>query len=83
MRVRDDVGPVSNEAITYLVGATCAVLGLAAYAAWIVVPAWRAYSRWWERIAATFLSLYVLAAMVGLGLLGGDFLVLSWDRIAG
>ncbi len=81
--MRDDVAPVSNEAITYLVGACCAVFGLAAYAAWILVPAWTAYSRWWERIAAAFLSLYVLAAMIGLGLLGGALVVFSWDRITG
>ena len=81
--MRDDVGPVSNEAITYLVGACCVVFGLAAYVAWILVPAWTAYSRWWERIAAAFLSLYVLAAMIGLGLLGGAAVVWFWDRWAG
>ncbi len=81
--MRDDVPQMSNEAITYLVGAVCAVLGLAAFVAWIVVPAWQSYSRWWERFAAAFLSLYVLAAMVGLGLLGGALVVYSWDRLAG
>jgi hypothetical protein len=72
---------VSNEAITYLVGACCAVFALAAYSAWILVPAWTAYSRWWERVAAAFLTLYVLAAMVGLGLLGGGAVVWFWDEI--
>jgi hypothetical protein len=74
---------MTNEAITYLVGAFCAVFGVAAYAAWILVPAWTAYSRWWERIAATFLSLYVLAAMVLVGLLGGASIIWFWDRWAG
>jgi hypothetical protein len=74
---------MTNEAITYLVGACCAVFGVAAYAAWILVPAWTAYSRWWERIAATFLSLYVLAAMVLVGLLGGASIIWFWDRWAG
>ncbi len=74
---------MSNQEISYLVGAVCAVLGLAAYAWWILVPAWQSYSRVWERIAAAFLSLYVLAAMIGLGLLGGALVVLSWDRITG
>jgi hypothetical protein len=74
---------MSNEAIIYLVGACCAVFGLAAYAAWILVPAWTAYSRWWERLAAAFLSLYVLAAMVGVGLLGGVAIVWFYDRWAG
>jgi type II secretory pathway pseudopilin PulG len=74
---------VSNETITYLVGGVCVALGIAAFVAWIVLPAWQSYSRWWERAAATFLSLYVLAAMIGLGLLGGAFVVYSWDRLTG
>ena len=73
---------MTNEAITYLVGACCGVFGLAAYAMWILVPAWTSYSRWWERFAAAFLSLYVLAAMVGLGLLGGAAVVWFYDRWA-
>jgi predicted PurR-regulated permease PerM len=72
---------VSNDAITYLVGGCCAVFAIAAYAAWILVPALSAYSRWWERAAAAFLSLYVLAAMVGVGLLGGGAVVWFWDSI--
>jgi hypothetical protein len=72
---------VSNEAITYLVGGCCAVFALAAYAAWILIPAWTAYSRWWERGAAAFLTLYVLAAMVGVGLLAGGAVVWFWDEI--
>ena len=72
---------MSNEAITYLVGACCAVFALAAYAAWILLPAVTAYSRWYERVGAAFLTLYVLAAMVGLGLLGGGAVVWFWDEI--
>jgi len=74
---------MSNEAITYLVGACCGVFALAAYAAWILVPVWGAYSRWYERAAALFLSVYVLAAMVGVGLLGGAAVVWFWDRWTG
>jgi hypothetical protein len=74
---------MTNQTITYLVGAMCAVFGLAAYAAWILIPAWTAYSRWYQRIGAAFLSLYVLAAMVGIGLLGGAAIVWFWDRWTG
>jgi hypothetical protein len=72
---------VSNTEITYLVGACCTVLGLAAYVAFILVPAWTAYSRIWQRMAAAVLSLYVLAAFVGLGAAGGAAIVWFWDRI--
>jgi hypothetical protein len=74
---------MSSTTVTYLVAACCGVFGLAAFAAWIVVPAWTAYGRLWERVAATFLSLYVLLALIGLGVLGGALVVWFWDRIAG
>jgi hypothetical protein len=72
---------VSNQSITYLVAASCGVFALAAYVAFVLVPAWTAYSRVWERVAAAVLSLYVLAAFVGLGAAGGAAIVWFWDRI--
>lgn len=72
---------MSNESITYLVAASCAVFALAAYAGFILVPAWNAYTRLWERVAAAFLSIYVLLAFVGLGVVGGAAVVWFWDRI--
>ena len=74
---------MSSHAITYLVGACCGVFGLAAYVGFILVPAWNAYSRLWERAAAAFLSLYVLAAFLGLGVAGGIAIIWFWDRISG
>lgn len=74
---------MTNTQIIYLVGALAGVLGIAAYAGLILVPAWTSYSRLWERIAAAFLSLYVLAAFVVLGVLGGAAIVFFWDRISG
>ena len=73
---------MSNESIIYLVAACSGVLGLAAYIGLILVPAWTAYSRVWERLAATFLSLYVLAAFVVLGVAGGAAIIWFWDRLA-
>ena len=72
---------MSNQSITYLVGASCGVFALAAYVAFILVPAWTAYSRLWERVAAVFLTLYSLVAFLGLGLLGGGAVIWFWDRI--
>ncbi len=74
---------MSNTNVTYLVAAGCALLGFAAYAAFILVPAWTAYSRAWERVAATFLSLYALAAFIAMGVGGGLAIVWFWDRITG
>lgn len=72
---------MSNESITVLVAACSAVFGLAAYVGLILVPAWSAYSRTWERLAAAFLSLYVLAAFVLVGVGAGAAVVWFWDRI--
>lgn len=72
---------MSNQTITYVVAVAAGVLGLAAYVGLILVPAWQSYSRAWERLAASFLSLYVLAAFLGLGVAGGAAVVWFWDRL--
>jgi hypothetical protein len=72
---------MSNTSITYLVGACAGVFSLAAFTAWVLVPAWTSYSRTWERVAALVLSLYVLAAFVGLGIVAGAVVVYFWDQI--
>ena len=73
---------MSNTAITYLVAACAGVFSMTAFVAYVVVPAWRAYSSGWQRAAAMFLSLYVLLAMVGAGAGAGLLVVYFWDRIA-
>jgi hypothetical protein len=72
---------VSNQTITYVVAIAAGLLGLAAYVAFILIPAWTSYSRVWERLCAAVLSLYVLAAFVAIGVAGGAAIVWFWDRI--
>ena len=72
---------MTNDQKIYAIALGCAVLGLVAYVAFILVPAWGAYSRIWERLAASFLTLYVLAAFVILGAAGGAAIVWFWDRL--
>jgi hypothetical protein len=71
---------VSNTSITYLVAACAGTFSLATFVGLVVAPAWSAYSTLWERVAAAFLSLYVLAALVGSGVLLGAAIVWFWDR---
>jgi hypothetical protein len=71
---------MSNTTIIYVVAAGSAVIGLAAYLGLIVVPAWTAYSRVWQRLAAVFLTLYVLAGFLLLGVAGGAAVIWFWDR---
>lgn len=64
--------------IDYLIVACAGVFGLAAYIGWILVPAWSAYSRFWERLAATVLSLYVLGVLLGIGVSAALLIVYLW-----
>jgi hypothetical protein len=61
---------MDHKEINDLVVACAGVLGLAAFVALILAPAWTAQSRVWERVAAAVLSLYVLAALAGIGVVG-------------
>lgn len=72
---------MSNAAITYLVAACAGVFGLAAFVGLVAFPAVQAYGRLWERTAAAFLSLYVLAAFLIVGVLLGALVVYEWDRL--
>ena len=72
---------MSNDAITYLIAACVGVFSLALWAAFVLVPGWTAYQRWWERIAATFMSIYVLAAFVMVGVGIGALVLYYYDEL--
>jgi hypothetical protein len=54
----------------------------AGYLAFILAPAVAAYGRLWERIAAGFLTLYILGTLLGIGAAAGLAIVWSYDRYA-
>jgi hypothetical protein len=72
---------VSNQSITYLVEACACVFGFAAFCTLVIIPSVTAYRRPLERVAVVVLSLYVLAAFVGIGVLLGAVLVVEWPRL--
>ena len=72
---------MSNITVTYVVGAGCALIGLIAFCSLLLAPAITAYRRPLERVAAVVLSLYVLAAFVGVGVLLGALVILEWPRV--
>jgi hypothetical protein len=74
---------LSNPGTTEIVIALSGPVLVAAYVGLILVPAWTSYGRWWERFAATFLTLYILATMIGVGLAIGLGVIWSYDRWAG
>jgi predicted PurR-regulated permease PerM len=72
---------MSNKTITYTVGAFLGVFGVTAFCALVLVPAVTAYQRRLERVAVVVLSLFVLAALIGIGILLGAFIVFEWPRV--
>jgi hypothetical protein len=68
----------STEIVVALAGALIACC----YVALILVPAWRCYGRVWEKLAAGFLSLFILAALLGIGAAIGLAIVWSYDQYA-
>ena len=66
---------MSNDTWTYIAIGGAALISVIAWVGLILVPAWSSYTRVWDRLVAAVLSLYVLAAFAGVGLLiGGAFL---------
>ena len=73
---------MSNTSLTYLIAAIVGVASLSLWSWLILVPAYTAYTRWWQRTAAVVMSLYVLAAMLAAGGLIGAVFLWYYDRIA-
>jgi exosortase/archaeosortase len=69
---------MTRTAINELVAACAGVFSLALFAGLILIPAWSSYSRLWERLAATVLSMYVLAVLVGVGVVGALAVIYFW-----
>jgi hypothetical protein len=69
---------MSRAAINELVAGGAGLIGLGLYAGLILRPAWLSYTRLWERVAATVLTLYVLAVLVGVGVAAALAAVYFW-----
>ena len=54
----------------------------AGYIAFILVPTMACYGRVWEKAAAGFLTLFILATLVGAGAVLGLAVVWSYDQYA-
>jgi hypothetical protein len=69
---------MSRSTINALVAVCAGTFGLALYTGLILIPAWTSYTRLWERLAAGVLTLYVLAVLVGVGVVGALAAVYFW-----
>lgn len=66
---------MTNEELTYAIACGAGAIALVAWFLLILVPAWTAYSRLWERVLACILAVYALVgfALAGAGV-GAAFL---------
>ena len=58
------------SAETIAIGAAAAACAMA-WAVFILAPAWTSYGRLWERVAASFLTLFIMATLLGIGVVIG------------
>jgi hypothetical protein len=65
----------------YLFGGA-GLVSLLAFGTLILAPALSSFSRPWEKVAAGFLSIFVLAALVLIGLAIGALIFYNWDTIS-
>jgi hypothetical protein len=75
----DNINLSTTEIVIILAGA----LVLACYVALILTPAMRCYGRVWEKLGAGFLTIYVLATLLGIGAAIGLAIVWTYDQYAG
>jgi len=69
---------IENE---YLLFGVAGLVSLAAFVSLILVPAVSSYGRLWEKAAAGFLSLFVLAALLVVGVVAGLAVVYYYNDI--
>lgn len=81
--VRDTLLPLALQKIEdeYVLFGAAALVSLVAFVALIFLPAVSAYGRLWEKAAAGLLSLFVLAALVVIGVVAGLAVVYYYDEI--
>jgi len=71
---------MTNTQVTYLVGGCSVVIALTAFISLVVAPALTSFRRAWERVAVLVLSVYVFAALAGVGVLLGAWIILQWPK---
>jgi hypothetical protein len=74
--------PLMALATEYYLFGAAGLVSLVAFVSLILVPALGSYGRPWEKFAAGFLSLFVLAALVIAGLILGLAVFYNWDTIS-
>jgi hypothetical protein len=77
----ESLAPRLAVASEYLLFGAAGFVSLVAFGALILTPALGAYGRPWEKAAAAFLSLFILVALVLVGVAIGVAIVWKWSEI--
>lgn len=73
--------PVAKIGTEYLLFGGAGVISLIAFAALILAPTIGSFGRTWEKATAVLVSLFVLAALLMIGVAIGIAIVYYWDDI--
>ena len=76
------VDGLKHLSITEITLGVTAAVSAVAFLIFIVAPAWGSYGRLWERVAASFLSLYIGAALLGVGVAAGVGVIAVYLQLA-
>jgi hypothetical protein len=79
--ISSTLAPVLALGTEYYLFGIAGLLSVSAFVALILAPALGSYGRAWEKLVAGMLSLFVLAALVLVGLVIGVVIFLNWDKI--
>lgn len=71
----------ANLGTEYFLFGGAALISLVAFAALILVPAIGSFGRTWEKATAVLVSIFVLAALLAIGVALGVAIVYFWDDI--
>ena len=72
---------MSNDTLMYLIAGASGGISVIAWTGLVLIPAWTSFSRVWERLVATVLSLYILAAFLLAGSLLGAAILWYYDQL--
>jgi Na+/glutamate symporter len=73
--------PVAKIDTVYLLFGGAGLISLIAFATLILAPTIGSFARTWEKATAVLVSVFVLIALIGLGIALGLAIVLYWDEI--
>jgi hypothetical protein len=73
--------PLAEVATEYWIFGGAGLVSLVAFIGLILVPAIGSYGRAWEKVAASFMSVFVLFALVLIGVLVGLLFVYYYNDI--